>query len=356
MEKQTKTPLIPNKIYKNLPRILRDDTGDFSGREKDMLLTSSLGVLSSLLPHIYGYYDSNIVYPNLHTFITAPIASDKGILMKARSLVDITNEAIVSVSTSDYEFEMKRDNKVVRPCFDLKILPVNVNSKDFYSFLDRTDGGLLIIESESDIIKVMMDNFLHIMKKSFHHEPISLKEEDFYMNIEKPKLSLVLSSTQEQYKRIMNSAGNDLASIFLTYSFDEVTKFKDVFANRDKNKKDVFEYYSEMLEEKYSLSRYGDKLEFELTERQKRIFHQHFQDKQTYILNKESLNFTSNNNRLALIFFKLCMIISALRFVEERIEPNKLVCTDADFDNCLKLIDIYFQHSLYNFKSLNLKK
>ena len=89
---------------------------------------------------------------------------------------------------------------------------------------------------------------------------------------------------------------------------------------------------------------------------QKRIFHQHFQDKQTYILNKESLNFTSNNNRLALIFFKLCMIISALRFVEERIEPNKLVCTDADFDNCLKLIDIYFQHSLYNFKSLNLKK
>lgn len=47
MERQTKTPLIPNKVYKNLPLILRDVTRDFSGREKDMLLTSSLGVLSS---------------------------------------------------------------------------------------------------------------------------------------------------------------------------------------------------------------------------------------------------------------------------------------------------------------------
>ncbi|OVE63302.1 DUF3987 domain-containing protein [Chryseobacterium mucoviscidosis] len=308
MERQTKTPLIPNKVYKNLPLILRDVTRDFSGREKDMLLTSSLGVLSSLLPHIYGYYDSDIVYPNLQTFITAPIASGNGVIMKARSLVDITNEAIISVSTSDYEFEMKRYSKMVTPCFDLKILPVNINSKDFYSFMARTDGGLLIIESEADIIKFMMDNFSHILKKSFHHEPISFKEEDFYMNIEKPKLSLVLSTTQEQYKSIMNSAGNDLASMFLTYSFDEVTKFKDVFANKDKNKRGVFEYYSEMLEDKYSFSRYGDKLEFELTERQKRIFHQHFQDKQTYILNKESLNFTSNNNRLALIFFKLLNI------------------------------------------------
>lgn len=276
--------------------------------------------------------------------------------MKARSLVDITNEAIISVSTSDYEFEMKRYSKMATPCFDLKILPININSRDFYCFMARTDGGLLIMESEADIIKFMMDNFSHILKKSFHHEPISFKEEDFYMNIKKTKLSLVLSTTQEQYKSIMNSAGNDLASMFLIYSFDEVTKFKDVFANKDKNKRGVFEYYSEMLEDKYSFSRYGDKLEFELTERQKRIFHQHFQDKQTYILNKESLNFTCNNNRLALIFFKLCMIISALRFVEERIEPNKLVCTDADFDNCLKLIDIYFQHTLYNFKSLNLKK
>jgi hypothetical protein len=353
MERQTKTPLIPNKVYKNLPRILRDVTGDFSGREKDMLLTSSLGVLSSLLPNVYGYYDSDIVYPNLNTIITAPNELGRGIIMKARSLVDRTNEGIISVTASDYEFIMKRDNKVIRPGFDLKILPLNINSKDFYSFMSRTDGGLLIIESESDVIRVMMDNFSHILKKSFHQEPIALKEEDFYMNIEKPKLSLVLNTTQEQYKSIMNSVGNDLSSIFLAYSFDEVAKFKDVFANRDKNKKHVFEYYSEMLEEKYSLSRYGDKLEFELTEHQKRIFHQYFQDKQTYILNKESLNFTSNNNRLAFIFFKLCMVISALRFVEEKIESNKLVCTDADFDNCLKLIDIYFKHSLYNFKNLN---
>ena len=77
MQKKITTPFIPEKVYENLPVILNNITKDFSGREKDIILTSSLGVLSSLLPNVFGYYDSSIVYTNLFTMVSSPPSSGK---------------------------------------------------------------------------------------------------------------------------------------------------------------------------------------------------------------------------------------------------------------------------------------
>ena len=80
--------MISEKVYKKLPNVLKSVTEKFSGREKDIVLTSSLGVLSSLLPNVFGYYDKDIVYSNLYTVILAPAASGKGIMMKSKILAE----------------------------------------------------------------------------------------------------------------------------------------------------------------------------------------------------------------------------------------------------------------------------
>ena len=109
MEKKFRNPLISEKVYKKLPNVLKSVTEKFSGREKDIVLTSSLGVLSSLLPNVYGYYGSDVVYPNLYTVILAPPASGKGVMMKSKILVDEVHSMIYKESQNLWNATMEND-------------------------------------------------------------------------------------------------------------------------------------------------------------------------------------------------------------------------------------------------------
>ena len=82
-----KNDLIDQKIYKLLPTTLRKLTDNFEGREKDIILTSSIGVLSACLPNVYGMYGSEKLYSNLYLMIIAPAASGKGVMNKSRLLI-----------------------------------------------------------------------------------------------------------------------------------------------------------------------------------------------------------------------------------------------------------------------------
>ena len=86
--KEDKSPMIPEEVYENLPGTLKESCEVFSGRERDVYLTSALSVISGGLSNMWGLYADNIVSPNLYTFIIAPPASGKGSMNYARSLGD----------------------------------------------------------------------------------------------------------------------------------------------------------------------------------------------------------------------------------------------------------------------------
>ena len=77
-----------NEAYENLPELLKNLVKDFDGREKDVVLLSSLGVLSNCLPNLNGFYNKKAHYPNLYTMIIAPPASGKGSMNYASILID----------------------------------------------------------------------------------------------------------------------------------------------------------------------------------------------------------------------------------------------------------------------------
>ena len=66
--------LISEQVYNNLPEDLKLITELFEGREKDIVLISSLGVLSNCLPNIKGYYDGDDIFANLSFENAAAVA------------------------------------------------------------------------------------------------------------------------------------------------------------------------------------------------------------------------------------------------------------------------------------------
>ena len=108
-------------------------------------------------------------------------------------------------------------------------------------FLGSSEHGLLIMESEADTLSNMLNNdwsnYSDVLRKAFHHEPISIsrKIEKIFEEINQPKLSMVISGTPNQLQPLIKSKDNGLFSRFIVYSFDEIAEFKNVFAIKSRD-------------------------------------------------------------------------------------------------------------------------
>src|SRR5690606_27721471 len=97
-------------------------------------------------------------------------------------------------------------------------------------------GKGLVFESEGDtlanIFKTDYGNWSNILRKVFHHEPVSQlrKTDNVYIDIEEPQLSVAISSTPNQLKRIISDAENGLFSRFAFVFTDPIEEFLDVFS------------------------------------------------------------------------------------------------------------------------------
>ncbi len=357
---------IEESIYNELPKELRSLTENFEGREKDIVLTSTIGVLSNCLPNVYGYYSGDKIYPHLFVIIIAPPASGKGTMNYARLLIQDIHNKILSDSRKEYidcqERKKKKDDRDNAPCspIQIKILPANTSTAEMYSYLGSSKHGLLIIESEADTMGQMLkndwSNYSDVLRKAFHHEPISIsrKIEKVFEDIPEPKLAMVLSGTPDQLKSIIQSKQNGLYSRFIIYSFDEISKFKDVFAPKNKKSKDVFRTIGKDIFNLYGhLTKLKEPLEFSLTPKQREEFLKKIEPIHNDIT-KNTEDFTPNLYRHGLIMFRIAMIFTVIRNRKNIIKGKSfLVCSNEDFINSFNLTKTLLRHSLYVFKTLD---
>ncbi|WDF63182.1 DUF3987 domain-containing protein [Flavobacterium sp. KACC 22763] len=361
-----KNEYIPELVYKNLPRVLKNVTDIFSGRERDIVLLSSLGVLSCSIPNVYGIYDGDKVYPNLFVLIIAPPASGKGVMNFSKILVQRIHSKILEDSklqNSICQAKKKKDKDkdfVECPQLELKIIPANISTSEMYSYLNVSKNGVLIIESEADTLSNMLkndwSNYSDLLRKAFHHESISLSRQldSRYIEIDEPKMSMIVSGTPDQLQPLIKSKGNGLFSRFLMYSFDEVSGFKNVFAPQTHNYKEIFEKSGNVVYDLYGkMFQLKDELLFKLTDNQYKRFLKDFMFIHKDILENHSHDVISSLHRHGLIMFRLCMILTVLRNVEEISEKSELVCSNRDFITALKIIKVVLKHAIINHNSLN---
>lgn len=356
--------MLPNEIYKRIPLFFKELLKHSWGRERDLLFLSSLTVLSNCLPYVKGYYNGSEVYPHLYLIIIAPPASGKGRMGLSKLLIDGVNKYVYESSLNakiiceEKKKKNKKKNKekdndnseIVCPEIARKLVPANISTTAFYKLLCVEKEGLLMFESEADTLTKMLGNdwsdVSDLLRKAFHTETVSLaRADDTYIEVEKPKLSMLLSGTPEQLKLLMKNKENGLFSRFLIYQFHDIDEFIDVFAEKSRDLDKSFRIKSNEILDLFKYLELKNGIEFYLTAGQKRRFLSFFRRQQKKFIEQDFENILSNLKRFALMSFKIAMILTVLRQKDELKNKTELECSNEDFLIALSIVDTLLEHT-----------
>lgn len=356
------TPELPAGVYKNLPCLLKDGCQLFPEvRERDIFFLGLLTVLSACMPNIKGRYDGWLMESNLFLMVVAPAASGKGNLKWAIAAVS----GILRQYREAYKEELRiyeslasrksEDGpKPQKPVRKSLMIPGNSSAAAVIQALSENSNRGLMFETEADTLANTMQNewgnFSDILRKAFQHEPISFRRRqgNEHIEIDRSCLSVLLSGTPDQVKALLGSTENGLFSRFSFYHFKGVNRWKDVFTG-DSNSP-LFRDYTEFVLPASTSLLYEkcnriEQLEFELTSYQQSKFHSNFTQ---WLLESEYMLGDGCNatiRRLGLIQFRIAMILTTVRNLNDLESKQRLVCGDEDFDTAMLIVNSLKLHA-----------
>ena len=370
-------PTIPEKVYENLPQFLQQVVNPANGQEeKDILLLGAITAFSACFPKLFGIYDQRRVFCNLYLFVTAPASAGKGRLNQIKNLVEpvhklkreqakVLKQQFQS-ETATYNMNKGKDENLEKPSKPperMLFIPANNSVTGVYQLISDNKGRGLIFETEGDTLaqafKSDYGNYSDGFRKAFHHETISYyrRTDREYVDIEKPCLSTVLSGTPKQVATLIPNAENGLFSRFMFYYMNIKPTWKNVFQNS--NKVGLDDYYNQLgseFLELYKTLKNNPEIEIRLTTTQQQQFNTFFESLQTKYINLQPEEYIATIRRLGLIAFRLMMLFTAFRIMEDGdVNPVK-ECEDMDFNNALAIISILVKHSSKVFNDLPIEQ
>lgn len=372
IEEKFDTPIIPEVVYKKLPNLLKEGCNNFSSpRERDMFLTSSLALISGCLPKYYGTYDNRKVFFNLYVMIVAPPASGKGVLLHARHYIEsiqtdlenIYNEKkksweLLKQKTKEKEADKKNEHQehLPKPVFSRLVIPANSSSASFIRSLHNSNGSGIIFETEADslsnILKQEWGNYSDILRKAYHHEPItySRKEDAVEIDLHEPKLSVLISGTFNQIIAMgLHTPINGLQSRFLFYLFETIPMFKKVSPKKSTNLAALLSVLGTKQKNIYSFLKAHEEVEFILTDAQWTFLERWFDKKMKSATTKYNHYAGSMVARLAVTTFRIAGILSILKEFEIGLPLVTVKCSWSDLRTAFILTDTYLEHNLAVF-------
>lgn len=334
-----------NVDFDKLPKLLLNVTESFEERHKTMILLSAITVISSALPNVHGYYEHQKVYPNILLYVVGKAGSGKGNMSWTRTLIEsIQKRNSVMGNNPSLLTQLLQNGENVQECTQI-IIPANSSSAGFTERLDAQKGKGMIFETEGDtvanIFKTDYGKWSDMLRKAFHHETISQyrKTNKEYVDIAEPQLSAVISSTPNQLARIVSNSEDGLFSRMAFVFTEPIEEFIDVFADLGTDRKVIFNTASkEMLKLFNLLSKY-EAVKFSFSKDQRIKFLDFFNKAKSQLTNLFHEDLDATVNRMGLITFRICMVLTVLRKFDSTIE-EEMVCGDDDFTTGLKLAKI----------------
>lgn len=366
-------PTFPDEVYTDLPNLLRMVTEkSISSEDKDLLLLGSLVVLSACLPNIYGIYAERKVFPNLFLFVTAQASAGKGRLTLCRKLVEPIHRKLRELAKAEFEqyqcklteysvsknkSEVERPNE---PPMQMLIIPANNSATGVFQILNDNKGIGLIFETEGDTLaqtfKSEHGNYSDGFRKAFHHETISYnrRKDREFVELETPRISALLSGTPRQVSTLIPNAENGLFSRFIFYFLNILPIWNDVFAgSTDQTLDSNFDRLGNQFYDLYKvLQSSHEPIRFCLTAIQQQAFNVYFSQTQNQYLYLCGLDYLATVRRLGLITFRMAMILTTLRIMDDGRLQTPLVCSDTDFNTALSMVKILVQHAAQVYQQL----
>ncbi len=375
-ENETSTQLcsFPSEIFDLLPDLLRRITvkGN-SPEDKDILLLGSLVSMSACLPNVFGVYAEREVFANLFLFVTAQASAGKGRLTLCRKLVEPIHKALREQNRAEYEsyqrdlteYAAAKSDKVnlekpQEPPLKMLVIPANNSATGLFQILNDNKGKGLIFETEGDTLaqtfKSEHGNYSDGFRKAFHHETITYnrRKDREFVEIDMPRLSALLSGTPRQVSALIPNAENGLFSRFIFYFMNIRYEWKDVFAGESGQTLDhYFDHLGAQFHELHKCLESQDKpMRFCLTVSQQQQFNIYFEQTQIQYIELCGEDYIGTVRRLGLITFRIAMILTALRIMDNGELRSPLVCSDTDFNIVMEIVKVLVQHAAHVFQQL----
>ena len=365
-------PTFTPRIHEMLPDFLRKiiDIAD-SPEDGDILLLGTLTVLSACLPQIEGIYNKRPVSSNLFLFVTARASSGKGRLTLCRYLIEPIHERLREINEAemmDYKQKMQMYNasknkgsmeKPEQPPLRMLFIPANSSATAVYQVLGENDGQGIMFETEGDTLANTFasdyGNYSDGFRKAFHHETISYvrRKDREYVNLKHPKLSALLTGTPKQVSALITDAENGLFSRFIFYYLSTKVMWQNVFEQSgDRTLDDQFRALGEEFHDFHTLLADYGKIRFHLTVEQQRRFNEFFEQAQVQYVDELGEDIIASVRRLGLITYRIAMIMSALRIMEDGCFEDNIICRDVDFETALVISDALLHHTTKVFEVL----
>ena len=130
------------------------------------------------------------------------------------------------------------DTRGEKPPLETLYIPGNASVAALLECIKDNGGKGVIMETEADTLTSSTEqswgDFSHLLRQAFHHEAVLLARKEGKVRIDEPKLSIVLTGTSGQLKRLVKSTENGLFSRFIFYVFRSDAGWIDQFS-QEKN-------------------------------------------------------------------------------------------------------------------------
>jgi hypothetical protein len=189
-----------------------------------------------------------------------------------------------------------------------------------------------------------------VLRRAFHHEALSISRDsdDKLFEINYPQLSLVIAGTPNQVKPLIQSKENGLFSRFLYYYFNEPSHWKDVSPNGQIiNTDELFSNSGDKLFEFYNLLLLkNDGIDVRLSNQQWTKFNATMSTITESAIDENISQIIPIIKRQGIIFFRMAIILTMIRNINNPVIENEIYCNDLDFETALVLIKNTIDHSL----------
>ena len=371
-EEEQPLPSFSVQVHDLLPGLFRKiaDQSE-SEQDGDILLLGSLTVISAVLPNVSGIYNKRPVWSNLFLFVTARASSGKGRLTLCKYLIDPVHDRLREINEAEeiaYKQNMQEYNankkkmtmeQPEKPPLRMLIIPANSSATAVYQVLGDNDGQGIMFETEGDTLANTFSsdygNYSDGFRKAFHHENISYvrRKDREYVNLKHPRLSALLTGTPKQVQSLITDAENGLFSRFMFYFLPTGAEWQDVFAlSENGTVDDYFKDLGNQFFDFYNILKETGDVHFHLTPAQQDEFNGYFKvihEEYPQLLGDEII---ASVRRLGLITFRIAMILSTVRMMDDGDFGTERMCSDDDFQAAMTISKALLQHTARVFREL----
>ena len=333
--------LTPNQLPKLLNEALSVAP---EGEMRDMLLLSLLTNIGYALPAMRMLHGRphHTYSPELLTMVVAPAASGKGVMNYGRLLL----QAIEG-----------RNGKQV-------YIPANSSASALLKVMDEYDGRGIVFATEMDTLtqtlRAAYGQFGDIVRCIFEHETVSQlrRQNNEFIEIREPRIAMLLSGTPNQVAPLLRNRENGLMSRFACYVVNNRMGFNDDVWDVEAEgniplEAQLYDRLATELGDRYLwMSEAGHECYFYLTNTQLKTIKRMFRSEYDTYSQEFSDLFDGTLKRMPVIMKRIGMILTGLRLDITQQLPERVVCSDEDFQTMLLIGHKLLMHAAMVFQMM----